>query len=104
MQQRLRDDLSFSIRSVQGCFCRKVFFFLILDECYTGHIVSTKYTLVFRYSGGCKQRRKNDQTYFVLTPFVLLYLAKDHGRGFSTRNAHMVHFINSIRFTLVYTS
>ena len=30
--------------------------------------------------------------------FKLLWLAKDHWRGFSTRNAHMVHIINLIRF------
>ena len=33
--------------------------------------------------------------------FKLLFLAKDHWRGFSTRNAHMVHIINSIRFKMV---
>ena len=32
---------------------------------------------------------------------LLIFLAKDHVRGFSTRNAHMVHFINLIRFKMV---
>ena len=27
-----------------------------------------------------------------------------HGRGFNTRNAHLVHIINQIRFKMVYTS
>ena len=31
-------------------------------------------------------------------------LAKDHWRGFSTRNAHMVNIVNLIRFRMVYTS
>ena len=31
-----------------------------------------------------------------------LSLAKDHWRGFSTRNAHMVNIANSIRFKMVY--
>ena len=31
-------------------------------------------------------------------------LAKDHWRGFSTRNAHMVHIVNLIRLKMVYTS
>ena len=30
-------------------------------------------------------------------------LAKDHWRGFSTRNAHMVHIVNYIRIKMVYT-
>ena len=34
----------------------------------------------------------------------LLCLAKDHWRGFSTQNAHMVHVVNLIRFKMVYTS
>ena len=36
--------------------------------------------------------------------FKLLCLAKDQWREFSTRDAHMVHFINLIRFKMVYTS
>ena len=36
--------------------------------------------------------------------FKLHCLAKDHWRGFSTRNAHMVHIVNYIRFKMVYTS
>ena len=35
--------------------------------------------------------------------FKLLCLAKDHWWGFSTRNAHMVHIVNEIRFKMVYT-
>ena len=31
-------------------------------------------------------------------PFTILYLAKDHGFGLSTGNAHMVHIGGSIRF------
>ena len=31
----------------------------------------------------------------------LLRLDKDHWRGFSTRNAHMIHIINFIRFKMV---
>ena len=31
-------------------------------------------------------------------------LAKDHWRGLNTRNAHMVHIFNQIRFKMVYTS
>ena len=31
-------------------------------------------------------------------------LAKDHWRGFSTRNAHMVHIVYEIRIKMVYTS
>ena len=34
----------------------------------------------------------------------LLSLAKNHWRGFSTRNAHMVHIVNLIRLKMVYTS
>ena len=37
-------------------------------------------------------------------PFQLLSLAKDHWRGFNTRNAHMVHLVNLILFKMVYTS
>ena len=37
-------------------------------------------------------------------PFQLLSFAKDHWRGFNTRNAHMVHIVNLIRFKMVYTS
>ena len=33
--------------------------------------------------------------------FKLLCLAKDHWRGYITRNAHMVHVVNSIRFKMV---
>ena len=33
--------------------------------------------------------------------FELLRLTRDHGRGFSTRNAHMVHIVNLIRFKMV---
>ena len=36
--------------------------------------------------------------------FKQLCLAKDHWRGFSTRNAHMVHIVNLIRFKMMYTS
>ena len=36
--------------------------------------------------------------------FKLLYLAKDHWRWLSTRNAHLVHIVNLIRFKMVYTS
>ena len=36
--------------------------------------------------------------------FKLLCLANDHWRGFITRNAHMVHIVNWIRFNMVYTS
>ena len=30
----------------------------------------------------------------IFSPFQLLSLAKDHWRGFNTRNAHMVHIVN----------
>ena len=30
----------------------------------------------------------------IFQPFQLLSLAKDHWRGFNTRNAHMVHIVN----------
>ena len=36
--------------------------------------------------------------------FKLLCLAKNHWWGFCTRNAHMVHIANQIRFKMVYTS
>ena len=36
--------------------------------------------------------------------FKLHCLAKDHWRGFSTRNAHMAHIVNLIRLKMVYTS
>ena len=36
--------------------------------------------------------------------FKLLCLAKNHWWGFCTRNAHMVHIVNEIRFKMVYTS
>ena len=36
--------------------------------------------------------------------FKLHCLTKDHWRGFSTRNAHMVHIVNLIRLKMVYTS
>ena len=36
--------------------------------------------------------------------FELHCLAKDHWRGFSTRNAHMVHIVNLIRLKMVLTS
>ena len=36
--------------------------------------------------------------------FKQLCLAKDHWRGFSTRNAHMVHIVNEFRIKIVYTS
>ena len=36
--------------------------------------------------------------------FELLCVAKDHWRGFSTRNVHMIHIVNNIRFRIVYTS
>ena len=36
--------------------------------------------------------------------FEILCLDKDHWWGFSTRNAHMVHFVNWIRLKIVYTS
>ena len=36
--------------------------------------------------------------------FKLHCLVKDHWRGFSTRNAHMVHIDNLIRLKMVYTS
>ena len=36
--------------------------------------------------------------------FKLLCLAKDHWRGFSARNAHIVHVVNSIRFKIVEVS
>ena len=36
--------------------------------------------------------------------FYTTCLAKDHWRGFSTRNAHMVHIVNLIRLKMVYTS
>ena len=45
--------------------------------------------------------------YFSTIIFQLLKLhclAKDHWRGFSTRNAHMVHIVNLIRLKMVYTS
>ena len=32
------------------------------------------------------------------------FSAKDHWRGFSTRNAHMVHIVNLIRLKMVYAS
>ena len=41
------------------------------------------------------------QHFLLLKP---LYLAKDHWWGFITRNAHMVHIVNYIRFKMVYTS
>ena len=34
----------------------------------------------------------------------LLCLAKNHWWGFCSRNAHMVHIVNEIRFKMVYTS
>ena len=40
----------------------------------------------------------------IFQPFQLLSLAKVHWRGFNTRNAHMVHIVNLIRFKMVYTS
>ena len=36
--------------------------------------------------------------------FYTKCLAKDHWRGFNTRNAHMVHIFNLIRLKMVYTS
>ena len=33
----------------------------------------------------------------------LLWLAKDHWRGFNIRIAHIVHIVNWIRFKIVYT-
>ena len=36
--------------------------------------------------------------------FYTTCLAKDHWRGFSTRNAHMVHIVNLFRLKMVYTS
>ena len=36
--------------------------------------------------------------------FKLHCLAKNHWWGFSTRNAHIVHIVNEIRFKIVYTS
>ena len=36
--------------------------------------------------------------------FKLHCLAKDHWRGFRTRNAHMVHVVDLIRLKMVYTS
>ena len=36
--------------------------------------------------------------------FYTSCFAKDHWWGFSTRNAHMVHIVNLIRFKMVYTS
>ena len=30
----------------------------------------------------------------IFQPFQLLSLAKDHWRGFNTRNVHMVHIVN----------
>ena len=45
--------------------------------------------------------------HFLVITIQLFYttcLAKDHGRGFSTRNAHMVHIVNLIRLEMVYTS
>ena len=41
---------------------------------------------------------------FNLQLLELLCLAEDHWRGFSTRNAHMVHIVNLIRLKMVYTS
>ena len=40
----------------------------------------------------------------IFQPFQLPSLAKDHWRGFNTRNAHMVHIVNYFRFKMVYTS
>ena len=36
--------------------------------------------------------------------FKLLCLAKDHWRGFSTWNVHMVHVVNQIRIKMAYAS
>ena len=36
--------------------------------------------------------------------FKLLCLAKNHWWGFCTRNAHMVHIVNEIRFKMMHTS
>ena len=40
----------------------------------------------------------------IFQPLQQLSLAKDHWRGFNTRNAHMVHIVNQIRSKMVYTS
>ena len=45
--------------------------------------------------------------YFLVIAFQLFHttcLGKDHWRGFSTRNAHIVRIVNSIRLKMVYTS
>ena len=40
----------------------------------------------------------------LFSTFKLLCLAKDHRLGFITRNAHMAHIVNLIRFKMVCTS
>ena len=43
-------------------------------------------------------------SHYKITYYYIHFLSGHHIIGFNTRNAHMVHIVNLIRFKMVYTS
>ena len=70
-----------------------VFDISLLDYYFDENRFKTGQVIVMTYSAWCLKAK-----------FKLLCLIKDHWWGCSTRNAHIVNIVNSIRFKMVYAS